>query len=72
MYDNTRVTGGFVAVQPVVLKGKGIITFGGNIKMGVQNSPLFYNTYVYIEARTEQSQISFGKNTYINNSFSLV
>jgi len=72
MCDINRVVGSFVAVQPVVLKGEGTVVFNQNIKIGVQNSPLFYNTYAYIEARTKHSQISFGKNTYINNSFSVV
>jgi len=70
--DTVNLKGAFVAQQPVLLKGKGKIVFNDNVKIGVINSPMYYNTYAYIEARAKTAQISFGSNTYINNSLSII
>src|SRR5690606_13891785 len=69
---NSRVKGSYVAFQPVVIKGKGKVIFGEHVQIGVVNSPMFYNSYAYIEARTEKSTISFGHNVSINNQFTAV
>ena len=69
--NNHNVHGKFKAFQPVVFRGKGNITFGKNVRIGVINSPFLYNTYAYIEARTEESKIEFGDNIIMNNSFSI-
>ncbi|WP_163516598.1 acyltransferase [Gelidibacter japonicus] len=69
---NGQINGKYRAVQPVVIKGKGQVVFGQNVQFGVVNSPMFYNTYAYIEARTENSSISFGHNVSINNQFTVV
>jgi len=69
---NKYVKGIFKSNQPVVLRGDGQINFGDNVNFGVINSPLFYNTYAYIEARTKDSCIIFGDNINVNNSFSIV
>ena len=69
---NARVKGKYVAFQPVVIKGKGQVVFGEHVQIGVVNSPMFYNTYAYIEARTEEATISFGHNVSINNQFTAV
>lgn len=70
--NNKRTEGKFKAYQPVVVKGKGSVSFGKDVSFGVINSPYFYNTYAYIEARKENSVISFGRNVNINNSFSVI
>lgn len=70
--NNNHISGTYRSLQPVVLRGKGKINFKNNVKFGVVNSALFYNTYAYIEARTINSQITFGNNVDINNSFSAV
>lgn len=70
--NNRNFQGHFKAFQPVVLRGKGEITFGKGVNIGVINSPLFYNTYAYIESRTKDAKITFGNNININNSFSIV
>jgi len=70
--NNNNVQGIFKSNQPVVLRGKGQINFGDNVNFGVINSPLFYNTYTYIEARTKDSCVIFGDNVNVNNSFSIV
>ncbi len=69
---NNKVKGSYNAIQPVVLNGKGKIYFGDNVRIGVLDSPMFYNTYAYIEARAERASISFGNNVSINNQFTAV
>ncbi|RMA56735.1 acyltransferase [Ulvibacter antarcticus] len=69
--NNSRVKGTFNQYQPVVKRGKGSISFGENVNFGVINSPHFYNGYIYIEARTENSTVVFGNNIHVNNGFSL-
>lgn len=70
--NNSNVSGTFSSFQPVVLRGKGSINFNSNVKFGVTNSPMFYNTYAYIEARTDVSKVTFGNDVNINNSFSVI
>ncbi|MFT4670071.1 MAG: acetyltransferase-like isoleucine patch superfamily enzyme [Flavobacteriaceae bacterium] len=70
--NNSNVTGRYRQYQPVVIRGKGKVTFESDVNFGVINSPMFYNTYAYIEARTEESHIHFGSNININNGFSIV
>lgn len=70
--NNSNISGDCQSFQPVVLRGEGKIKFGKNVKFGVEDSPFFHNTYTYLEARTENSVISFGNNIHINNAFSIV
>lgn len=70
--NNKNINGNFIAHQPIVLKGKGKISVGNNVNVGVINSPFFYNGYCYIEARKENATLKFGNNIHINNSFSIV
>ncbi len=72
LYSNNRIKGKYKAYQPIAIRGKGRILFGKNINIGVVNSPLFLNTYAYIEARHLESNITLGNNIHINNSFSIV
>lgn len=71
-HSNNKIVGNYKAYQPIVVRGKGKITFGDNVNIGVVNSPLFLNTYAYIEARHQDSNIILGNNIHINNSFSIV
>jgi len=70
--NNSNVNGVFISHQPIVLRGKGKISAGNNVNIGVINSPLFYNSYGYLEARNENATLSFGNNIHINNNFSIV
>lgn len=70
--NNKNVIGCFISHQPIVLRGKGQITIGDNVNIGVINSPYFHNGYGYIEARNESAKLNFGNNIHINNSFSIV
>ena len=58
--------------QPTQLVGKGKITFGKNVNLGVKPSPFLYIGYGYIEARKESSKIFIGDNVWINNNFVII
>lgn len=68
---NKSIYGKYVAFQPVVFRGKGTVDFGSNVQFGVINSPMFYNTYAYVEARHSESKILFGNHISINNNFAI-
>ena len=52
------------------MAGKGQISFGKNVQIGVINSPFYFSHYTYLEARNHHSKISIGDNTSISNAFS--
>lgn len=58
--------------HPLLLNGKGKISFGKNVQIGVINSPNYYSHYSYLEARNSDSEIKIGNNVSINNAFSVV
>lgn len=70
--DCNRVSGKPNKYSPLLLKGKGKITFGKNVQIGVTASPNFYSHYTYLEARNPESEIHFGNNVAVNNGFSAV
>ncbi len=63
-----NVTGKPIANQPLLLNGKGKLFFDSNCKFGYKESPMFYSSYCYIEARNTDSEIIFGKNNHFNNN----
>lgn len=69
---NSQVKGNPIRHQPIQINGKGEVRFGQSVHIGVYNSPLFYNTYSYIEARMASSVITFEKDVAINNNFCAV
>ena len=69
--DCVRVSGKPIKYHPLLLKGKGTISFGKNVQIGVVSSPGFYSHYTYLEARNESSEIIIGHNVAINNAFSI-
>jgi galactoside O-acetyltransferase len=70
--DCERVVGKPNLYHPLLLKGKGKISFGKKVQIGVVTSPNFYSHYSYLEARNSDSEISIGDNVSINNAFSAV
>ena len=67
-----KFDGSFKAHQPVMCNGLGKVKFSENVNFGVINSPHFYNSYAYIEARNQNAIITFGNNVHINNGFSII
>lgn len=57
--------------HPLLLNGKGKISFGENVQIGVVNSPKYYSHYSYFEARNLESEILIGNNVTINNNCSI-
>lgn len=55
--------------QPLQINGKGMVEFHQNVRIGVDPSPYLYSGYAYIDSRKEESKITFGENTWINNNF---
>ena len=70
--SNKNVEGKYIAHQPVLCNGNGKLIFGSNVNFVVINSPLFYNSYTYLEARNRDATIVFGNNVHINNAFSAI
>jgi maltose O-acetyltransferase len=54
------------------MEGRGKITFGRNVRIGVQTSPGFWTGYTYLECRRPDSEIRIGDETIINNGFSVI
>lgn len=61
-----------IFVQPVLIKGSGKIEVADNVHFGVERSPMFFSSYIYLDVRTESSEISIGRNTYINNNACII
>lgn len=70
--DCNQVFGKAKLFQPLLLKGRGRISFGQHVQIGVTASPHFYSHYTYMEARNLDSEICIGDNVSINNAFSAV
>lgn len=69
---NRRVEGSLKRHQPVQINGGGVVRFRESVHIGVHNSPAFYNSYAYIEARKADAVITFEANVAINNNFCAV
>lgn len=69
--DCKTVSGNPTKYHPLLLKGKGKISFGKNVQIGVLSSPVFYSHYTYLEAREVSSEIIIGDNVAISNAFSI-
>jgi maltose O-acetyltransferase len=61
-----------IALQPLLMEGSGKITFGRNVRIGVQTSPGFWTGYTYLECRRPNSEIRIGDEIMINNGFSVI
>ncbi|QYJ88704.1 transferase [Shewanella halotolerans] len=64
--------GKFYLVQGLLTRGKGQISIGRGVEIGCIDSPYFYSSYCYLEAREIDSKIKIGNNVKINNNFSCI
>ena len=68
--DCKNVIGKPKLFHPLLSTGKGKISFGNNVQIGVIASPNYYSHYAYLEVRNTDSEIKIGNNVSINNGFS--
>jgi acetyltransferase-like isoleucine patch superfamily enzyme len=62
------VVGAPIALQPVLLMGRGSIVIGRDVEFGWHTSPAFYSGYCHIEAYLPGSVVEFADNAQINNN----
>lgn len=72
LLSGAQVQGRPTLHQPLQAVGLGLIEFSGRVNIGFFPSPLFFNTYAYLEARQSTAKISIGDGTWINNGFSAI
>jgi acetyltransferase-like isoleucine patch superfamily enzyme len=66
--DCARVSGSPVVLQPVLLLGKGAISFGREVEFGWPTSMQFYSGYCHVEASTPEAKIEFADGVQVNNN----
>jgi maltose O-acetyltransferase len=69
--DCKRVNGRPFLYFPLLLNGKGKITFGKNVQNGVVAAHHYYSSYNYIFAMDESSEITIGNNVVLANGASI-
>lgn len=67
LLSNNKIIGKFRANSPVLSLGNGLITIEG-ANLGVWRSPYYFSSYIYLDARSKDSQIYIGKNVWVNNN----
>lgn len=70
--DNSNIIGNCIINQPVLINGKGKVTFNSNVQLGFNPSPYFLSGYIYLEARNVDSEICIGNNSIANNNLVVV
>jgi acetyltransferase-like isoleucine patch superfamily enzyme len=70
--NNRHISGSPICNQPVQFCGKGEIQFNGNVLLGYNPSPFYFNGVIYLEARREGSVISFGSDVFVNNNLTII
>lgn len=71
--STNRIDGvGLRTFQPVHALGRGKITIGHNVTIGVFPSPGYLSDAYHIEARAETSEVIIGDGTFVNNAFTAI
>lgn len=70
--DCKRIKGSAILNSPVLMSGLGTIELGQNVNLGVKCSPFFYNTYIYIEARSKDAVVTINNGVWINNNANII
>ncbi len=69
--DCANVSGKAVLHIPLLLRGKGKISFGSNVQNGVIAAQHYYSTHNYILALEKDSEVKIGSNVILGNGCSL-
>ena len=69
--DCQRITGQPNLYLPILLNGKGKISFGKNVQIGVSAAHFTYSTYNYILSYNEDSEVVLGDNVVMANGASI-
>jgi acetyltransferase-like isoleucine patch superfamily enzyme len=69
LFSTAKVVGRPKCNQPLQTAGQGLIQVMDNVNIGVRQSPFFFSTYAYLEARYPTAKIMIGEGTFINNNF---
>lgn len=67
--STNKVKGSYKRFQPLQCVGTGKVVVDRHVSIGVHESPFFFSTYAYLEARHPTAKISIGAGTRINNNF---
>ena len=67
LLSTNKIIGKFRAYSPILSLGDGSIKIDG-ANLGVWRSPYYFSSYIYLDARSNDSQIYIGKNVWINNN----
>lgn len=70
--DCKQVSGKPNLNSAVLVSGAGHVRFGKNVYLGVQRSPYFFSTYIYLEVRQPGSVISIEDGVWINNNANMI
>ncbi len=54
------------------MNGLGTINFATQVNLGYADSPLFFTTYIYLEARNPLSRIEIKSGVFINNNACII
>ena len=58
--------------QKCIFDGNGIVKIEDNVVFGYELSPHFYDSYILIQARGNNSSISIGSNTLFSNDITII
>ncbi len=67
-----NIIGSANCVQPILLTGQGLITFGKDVYLGTVQSPFFYSGYCFFDARNAKSTITIGDGVWSNNNLTII
>ncbi len=67
LLSSNKIRGRFCAYSPILSLGDGDIIING-ANLGVWRSPYYFSSYIYLDARSKDSQIRIGKDVWINNN----
>lgn len=70
--DCKRIEGKAMYHSAVLINGLGSVVIGEEVHLGVEQSPSFFSSYIYLEARQPSAKITIGNQVFINNNACLI